>query len=326
MRLFGMLRSGLLMSSGTGDGAGGGGGKAAGDDKGGADKGAADKAAADKAAADKAAGGKSLLDLADDDAAAGDKGGGDKGAAGKEGGAKLHRPDGLADDMLGATDQETIDKLFARTKGLRDQLAKKGGTAVEKPDDYKLELGDELGKIVDVNSAGNKPVFDVLRAVAQKHALTQEAFGGFIKDATAELQKAGLFKPAADPVQISGAKEFGNMVKLAGGEKEARALLKDEKAWVSNLVTGGVLTAEEGAVVSVDYMGTAKGWEVLRKLRAHWTGKELPPHQVDPEVTVDALAIEQRYKDPKFKTDAAFRAETERLLRANKKAAKHGKD
>ncbi|MEJ0043234.1 MAG: hypothetical protein WDM81_13900 [Rhizomicrobium sp.] len=301
--------------SGTGE-KDGGKGADAGAEKGGAEKGGAEKGGAEK-------GEKSLLDLADDVGSEKDKGGdkgADKGAAGAP-----YKPDGLPDDLLGKDDKETIDKLAARAKGLRDQLAKKGGTPVEKADDYEIALPEDVAKLIDVASEKNKPVFDAVRAAALKAGLPKETLGTFMTELTGALNTAGLLKPAADPVKISGETEFKAMVKIAGGEKEARALLKDEKSWVKNLVDGKVLSAEEGAVVAVDFMGTAKGWEVLRKLRAHFTGKELPPHQVEPDVVANNDVIKARYADPRQKTDPAWRAETERMLRAQKAAEKHGK-
>lgn len=233
-------------------------------------------------------------------------------------------PEGLPDDVKGKDDRETIDKLNRRAKGLRDQLAGKGLAAPESADGYKFEFPEELKGLVDEKSVADAPVFRVLRDVAFKNGLPADKFSAFVTDTMQALHAAGLVKPAETPdqaVQVSGAKEFAEMVKSYGGEDKARKILADEKAYVGNLVSTGVLTPEDGAVMAVDFMGTAAGMRVFQKLRAHFTGHELPASQAEPGAALSLQQVQQRYADPKYTTDPAFRAETEKLHQEALKAA-----
>jgi hypothetical protein len=306
----------LLQIDGDGaGGAGGGGGGAGGAGAGGDGKGG-DGAGGDGKGGSKE---KTLLELGDGDAGAGDGkgvGGDGKGGDGAGGGAQPYFPDGIEEGLKGASDKETIDKLHARAKGLREQLSKKGGAAPEKPEGYDFaEIAKQFGDAADEKNPVNAPVFQLLRQVFHKRGLGQEMAAGIAGDVLAAMKEGGMLE-AADPagaVKVSAEKELGVMAQMFGGRDKALKIVRDERTYLQNLENRKIIDAEDHAELLVA-MGTAQGLRAFQKLRAHFTGHELPQLEQSAQTAETLDSIRKRWSDPRFNTDAAFRAESERML------------
>jgi hypothetical protein len=116
--------------------------------------------------------------------------------------AAAYLPEGLADQYKGASDKETIDKLWADISGRPK--------APEKPGDYKLELPEALkGKIDPQNDA----VLPAFREIAHRHGLDNNAFNAAI---------VGLYEAVGKSEQVAINAEFEALGQGRGSDQAAR--------------------------------------------------------------------------------------------------------
>jgi len=239
------------------------------------------------------------------------------------GGAAPYYPEGLTDDLKGKSDKETIDALYKRQAGLREQLSKKGGAAPDAPDGYKLdEVAKLFGDAADEKNPVNAPVFKILREAAHKNGLGQEGFAGLVGDVLKGMKEGGILEAATPDgqMQVSAEKELEQMAKQFGGRDAALKIVKDENQYLANLRSQGILSAEDHAELMVAF-GTAAGIRAFQKLRAHFTGHELPQLEGSAESGLSEAQVRAKFADPRYQSDPAFRAEVERELAAAMAAA-----
>jgi hypothetical protein len=114
-----------------------------------------------------------------------------------------------------------------------------------------------------------------------------EAQGGQVIDAAAERRALG---PNAD-AQING------MV-----------------SWARGMVNKGIWSAEDFDEFKI-MGGTAKGLKALQKLRSAYEGN-IPTESAPIEGMPTDQELQQMVGDPKYRTDAAYRAKVEKLFNA----------
>lgn len=159
-------------------------------------EGGAGESMADAAAAAAAAGGGEGA-AAGGEKPAGGAGAGEQQPAGEQAGDRAgdqggkpaaYYPEGLPEDLRGATDAETIDKLLRR-----DQERPR---PPEKADGYTFDVPKELQGLID---PANDSVLPLYREIAHELGLTQDQFHGTITKLYAKMQEAGLMQPPVDP-------------------------------------------------------------------------------------------------------------------------------
>ncbi|MEQ1652580.1 MAG: hypothetical protein ABL897_08845, partial [Hyphomicrobium sp.] len=101
--------------------------------------------------------------------------------------AAAYVPEGLPDTLKGATEKETIDKLWGDLKARSKPPAK--------VEDYTYETPAELNGIID---AKTDPVLPLFSKVAHKHNLSQEQYTGLVTDLFGEMTKAGMIEKPID--------------------------------------------------------------------------------------------------------------------------------
>ena len=228
-----------------------------------------------------------------------------KGGEGEETGP--YKPEGLEDHLLGETDQETIDKLLTRNKGLRQELSKKGeGKAPEKPEDYKLEAPEDFP--LELNSEGDQKALAVVKRIAHEKGLPQETFNdlvlGIVKAAHEEGIGAPKFDSEAEYAKLGGEKG------AEAGKQQAAGILQ----WGRALQAQGLLS--EGEYDEFKIMGgTADGIRVLNKLRSLTGEKPIPLDPTPRDGDASDAELYARMDDPRYQSDPAFREETEKLFK-----------
>lgn len=138
----------------------------------------------------------------------GGQGGGNGGGngGGQGGGAAWAAPAGFPQEFLGATAEESYNKLLSgyselngRAEGLRTKLATLP-KAPDSHDKYTFEPGEKLKPYF--GDVSNSPAFDFMRQAAHKHGLSQEQFAGVLSDVYGPMAEKGLlgtpFNPQAE--------------------------------------------------------------------------------------------------------------------------------
>jgi hypothetical protein len=284
----------------------------------------------DKAEADAKTGGDaSLAQLALAGAAGDDASADGKAAAGKKDELPLepYRPEGLAENLVGKTDRDTIDSLAKALKGFQQSASRKG--VPETPDGYEIKpTGDD--DVVGHGLMGDqlKSVMDRARAAAHKAGVPAAAFEPFVREFAAADGDLEWLLPDDEAAQVSGRREMAALVEDLGSEKSAAAMLSQVVTTWNGLVKDGVFTGaitEKGVDAGSDgeefqiMMGTARGARILSKLFSSFTGKD-PIPLVHADATVSRAGLQEEMSrvlsmTPGPDRDAAY-AEVQRKYEA----------
>lgn len=241
---------------------------------------------------------------------AGDDGGADAGAGGGNdagnppadpGGQTppaAYYPEGLPDHLRGATERETIDKLFAEQASLRETLSK-NGTVPEDLAAYKFEFeGDPAKAIFDLEAETSQKAVGMFKEVAKEFGLTDKQFAAvprFLEKAV----EAGLIEApqSTDAILESmapeGTKGSPEEIRAAGGARLTQAL---------NLVDAAVANRkmpEEVGDQLKNLVSSAAGLKTLEYLMQHNASNGNQPGGEPGASGVTAKDLQARMADPK---------------------------
>lgn len=213
-------------------------------------------------------------------------------------GPKVYKPEGIPDQWLGATDQETIDKALKAYKGARDELARKKGVP-EKFEDYKIELPKELEeKFLVKNEEGVDPVFEALRKAAWEKGASPDVA---LAMATA-LYEAAHVKP--EDGDGEGSQNLDFEYGSFGGAEKAKPVIDAVSAWAKGQLTQGVLDEQdvEEILISISH---DRGLKVFDKLRVRTGEKPIPVNLGGGKETSQKTEKELRemMQDPRYWRD-----------------------
>lgn len=204
-------------------------------------------------------------------------------------------PDGLPDDFKGATDQETIDKLW-KAHAERPKPP-------EAPDAYKLDLeSPELKGVI----APDDRVADAYRKIALEEGLTQQQFAGTITKLATYMKAEGLI---AEPMDIDAefaALSDGRGDKAAQIQAGKQATLQIVDA-IKGLEGRQMLDAELATELVENVLVSAKSVKAVNALL-----KLLPDSVTGPRATgaasgasAEVIPLEQRMYPSMFKQTGA---------------------
>lgn len=240
-------------------------------------------------------------------------------------------PEGLAENLRGGNDRETIDKLAVALKGYRDRDA-----GMDRPDTAEGYLSfDGLDEKLFAPDAQFRPYFDsfandpgmkAAAAVAQKHGISRPAFLEGVQAALAGLSQANMLEPMVD-MEAERQALLPEAARALPKDQQDAAIdrrMTDNLAFVDLMVTNRGLPKEAGEYASLMLADSAKGHQFLEWMRnavqgggaggpgAHGqaggggiTHAELKARQAD-----------ARNNPSDMKFDPAFEQETRRLYRA----------
>jgi hypothetical protein len=101
-----------------------------------------------------------------------------------EGVLSAFRPEGLPDHLYGASDKDTVEKLYGAYKGARDAIAQFGEVPKE-ASGYVFEPSDPVKPFAE--SLAKDPFFDKVKGLALQHKIPAKQFNGFIDGVMAEM-------------------------------------------------------------------------------------------------------------------------------------------
>tara|TARA_R110002073_G_scaffold76548_6_gene185846 strand:- start:299 stop:1123 length:825 start_codon:yes stop_codon:yes gene_type:complete len=222
----------------------------------------------------------------------------------------LYRPEGMDEADLGKTDQETIDRLYNRFKGLREQVSK---TEVPKSaDDYgDVTFSDEFTAKHGKPVSSDDKMLPILREAALEAGLPKSAFGPFVGKVLERAQEAGLI---AEPVNPST--EF----EKAGGEEKftqrASALnTRLEGLKAQGRLDDGKLNELQLLTTTADGLGALEALFSLSAESGVQTGDGSGAGAVTKEQVL-ARMDDPRYDKDSPKFDPVFVDETRKLFRS----------
>lgn len=196
----------------------------------------------------------------DGDGGAGGQGGADQGAGG---GAQLYRPQGLPDHLAGASDQETIDKIFGAYNPLREDLAKRG-TVPKDPKEYSFEPSDRLKPFFD---NADDPVMNQFRQAAHKVGIPSSQFGALLEETFGPLVESGVLGPTYDPQAELG--QLGKLIQAPDGPEGKRAIAAaaTEASGFAEGLVGHLKLGDESKGALLALADTASGIVALRAIK-----------------------------------------------------------
>lgn len=160
----------------------------------------------------------------------------------------------------------------------------------------------------DVSAFGDIPEDDPVRG----HVLNWAKENG--------ISQAALDKLVGDVVAMQGERE--TTVKMSV-EQERKALgpnadsiIKGMVDWGSSLVRKGIWGKDDFEEFKV-MGGTAQGIKALMKLREAYEGTRIPTNSVPVDGAPSKDELYQMVGDPRYQTDAAYRAKVEKMFQAN---------
>lgn len=220
-------------------------------------------------------------------------------------GGSSYRPEGIPDHMVGATDQETIDKLFKAVDGFRKTRGESG--IPDTPEGYTFEFPeDEQSKIFRFDQDGKDPVLEAFRPLFHELGVSQKGAQALVS----KLAEVAAGLPLASEGESGDDADFA--FAQYGGPEKARPVIDGVMAWASALK--GPAKLDDGDLAEVAVMTSyGKGLSVLSKMRLA-SGQEPIPVDISGDAVKDdgltqaqlnEMVADPRYHDPR-KRDPEF--------------------
>lgn len=192
--------------------------------------------------------------------------------------AGAYRPDGLADNLYGKTDHETIDNLAKALKGYRDRDAKGGGV----PD--KAEGYLDVGAAVPDKAKGyfealkDDPVFNKIAGIAKDAGVSKGQFGALLGAFLEGNAEAGMFDPLIDVAAERSALIPDAAKSLPKAEQDAAIdkRMNDNVAWLKAMEAQG-LPKDAASYLQTMTFDTAKGHQFVEWVRGKLEGAGIHP-------------------------------------------------
>ncbi|MBX3580073.1 MAG: hypothetical protein KF723_22955 [Rhizobiaceae bacterium] len=207
---------------------------------------------------------------------AGGAGGGDGGQGGSgAAAAAAYRPDGLADNLFGKSDKETIDLLHGAVKGYRDRDAAKD--MPDKPEGYlSFEGVDAKAFTLDQQF---QPHFDLLAkdagalaaaAVAKEHGVPRPVFLNAMQAMLGAAKEAGVLEPVVDAKAERAAllPETHKNAPEAEQSKAIDARMTANEDFIKLMVQNGGLDKADAEYLQLMTFDSAKGHRFMEWVRS----------------------------------------------------------
>lgn len=233
------------------------------------------------------------------------------------GASAAYRPEGLPDHLYGASERETLDKLWNAYLGYRRSETERGekvGAVPDAPDKYTFQPAETIAPYLP--NVADDPVMKAAQAAAHKHGLGDKQFAGFVNEFMGGLL-AGELLDEPFSAEKERAIIAGDVADPAERAKAADRLARDTVAYIDALAAQGKLPKE-----TADWAKgrTDRGHfiRLVQTLRAQAPGLEVGG-QAGAAAGVSEDMIDARIRDPRNDTDSptyseSYRAETMRLI------------
>jgi hypothetical protein len=235
-------------------------------------------------------------------------------------GASPYRPDGMQDHYAGASDRETIDRLYKDVKGFRDAQAVKGVPA--KPEDYKLDLAPEIQQKITRpgNDGSPDPVLIEFQKIFHEEGIPQKSFNAIVGRMYEKVAALSAEREANQPKPGENQPTLDFEFKDMGGVEKVKPLQDGAAAWINGLKQQGKI--DDGDAEEMQLMALhPAGLKTLLKIR-EMSGEQPIPASLDGGQKAQGVTeadLNQRIGDPRYirghkQFDQAFHDETTRMF------------
>jgi hypothetical protein len=224
------------------------------------------------------------------------------------------RPDGLPDHLYGATEKETIEKLWKAHAGAREFIGKFGEVPKD-PTGYAFEPVDAIKPYVE--NLDKDPLFEKIRASAHKSGVPAKVFNSFLNDVMAEMVAGDMVQPPFNPEKERAALA-PDVADPAERAKAADRIVRENVALLDAWKAQGLPEAvHTGLTSNLDYAWANQLVRYMAGLK-----NETPPALGGEnggaltKAALDARVADARNTVGNPKYDPAFAAETTRQFKA----------
>lgn len=201
------------------------------------------------------------------------------GTEGQSGDGEAYKPDGIAENLIGKTDRETIDLMAKSVKGFlaKNSEAGRSGTVPDKPDGYAFEAsGDDDTEHELLQNEALQPVIGHARAAAHAAEIPTEQFEKFMRHYASNGLNPADFMSDEDAIKVSAAAEREALDAMTGDPAVSQGIMDFVLGKAEHFQSAGVMTAEDMAEYRV-MVGTAEGMAVMHKIIGGLTGEKSVP-------------------------------------------------
>lgn len=207
---------------------------------------------------------------------------------------KAERPEYIQEKFWDPEKGEIRTESMA--KAYKD-LEKKLGKNSKAPDEYKLELNEDLEKIFDKTAADDDPLLKWFKGYAQKNNFSQEMFTEMLQ----EFGKEGAEMLAANAVPPIDPKE--EMQKLG---KNAHAIVENQTKFLGQLFKQGHVNEAQMQEILI-LTETAEGINALQAIRNYYGDQNKIPLNLTSKGGVkSSTELQTLLADPKYGNDKEY--------------------
>jgi len=205
------------------------------------------------------------------------------------------RPDDVPEKFWDAKKGEF--RQDAILKSYKDLEAKVGEKKA--PDEYKIELNEDLQKIFHEETAEKDPLLLWFKGYAKENNFSQEMFNGALEGFA---ESAGEFMAENTPPDIDPKAEIEKL------GKNGQAIVNNHVEFLSGMFKRGEFSEDEMQEVLI-LTETADGVKALGKLRAHYGEKQNIPLDLEPGGGAkSAEELQKMIGSPKYGRDSEYTA------------------
>lgn len=228
--------------------------------------------------------------------------------------AAAYRPEGLPDHLYGASDKETIEKLYKTFDGFRKAQSERGEVPGEAKG-YTFEPAEAVKPYMETLESDK--FFDRVKGFALKAQIPAKQFGGFINDVLNEMIAGDLVQSPWNP-ETERAALVPNEKDPAKRATEADRIVRENIALVDQWKAQGLPDdVHKFLTTSLDHAAANKlvDWIAARSNETRPALGGAPTSGVT-EDTLNARIADPRNKVDGPKFDKAFAAETTKMFKA----------
>lgn len=227
---------------------------------------------------------------------------------------QVYKPQGIAEHLLGQTDQETIDKLQKAYTGAREEIAK-GKPAIPKPEEYKWNWSDGIkGQI-----GADDPALKEFSAIASEHGFSQQQIDAIPKFFDKLAEKGIIEKPFDASALLADLAPAGYKGSPEERQAEGGKRLTRAEGWIKQLSPQAGF--DDAMKNEMRLMTTSvAGIKVIEKLMNGGVNPSVSPGGQQQQAAVTKSDVERRVADPRNnafdpKYDEAFAQETREMFK-----------
>jgi hypothetical protein len=224
----------------------------------------------------------------------------------------------LPDHLVGASEKETIDKLFGAYKGARQSIGE-AGSVPEKPEAYSFEASDKLKPYVA--NFDKDPVYGAVRGIAHKAGITDKQFKAFLPGVLEHFVDSELVGAPIDPKAMLRELAPAN-AGASDAEKETAGArrVQDNIAWIDGAKANKAMPEAVADFFAAAAAGDPKAHAAIEWLRGSSSEPKPALGGGNGGAGVSEDQLKARIADPRGQVggpqyDPAFARETDELYK-----------